>query len=61
MAEFNFTVVVSDVYELIIEADNYDQAERIVEAKIDIADYGYHLDGDVRHELLTGPTVTQVA
>lgn len=61
MAEFNFSVVVTDIYELIVDADNYEQAERIVDARIDVAHYGEHLDGEVRHNLHTGPEITQVA
>ena len=61
MAEFNFSVVVTDIYELIVDADNYEQAERIVDARIDVAHYCEHLDGEVRHNLHTGPEVTQVA
>ena len=61
MAEFNFSVVVTDIYELIVDADNYEQAERIVDARIDVAHYGEHLDGEVHHNLNAGPEVAQVA
>ena len=61
MPEFNFSVVVTDIYELIIEADNYEKAERVLDARIDVAEYGEHLDGEVKHNLHTGPEVTQVA
>ena len=61
MPEFNFSVVVTDIYELIIDADNYEKAERVLDARIDVAEYGEHLDGEVKHNLHTGPEVTQVA
>jgi len=61
MASFNFTIIVTDFHELIVEADNYEKAERIVDARIDVAEYGDHLDREVTYNLLTGPEVTQVA
>jgi len=53
--------VVTDIYELIIDADNYEKAERVLDARIDVAEYGEHLDGEVNYNLHTGPEVTQVA
>jgi len=61
MPEFNFSVVVTDIYELIIDADNYEKAERVLDARIDVAEYGEHLDREVNYNLHTGPEVTQVA
>jgi hypothetical protein len=61
MPKFNFSIVVTDIYELIIDADNYEEAEQAVGAHIDDAEYGKHLDVEVDYNLYAGPEITQVA